>query len=113
MLYDVSTLYFETDNADDSGKPGFSKERRLEPQITVGLLTNATGFPLMVQAFEGNGGETTTMLPVLRAFMKTHQFADVTVVADVDMISERIRRRYGDARPVRHPRRHDPLPGPT
>ena len=26
--------------------------RRLEPQITVGLLTDATGFPLMVEAFE-------------------------------------------------------------
>lgn len=27
-------------------EPGFSKERRLEPQITIGLLTNASGFPL-------------------------------------------------------------------
>ena len=44
-------------------EPGFSKERRLEPQITIGLLTDATGFPLMVQAFEGNKAETKTMLP--------------------------------------------------
>jgi hypothetical protein len=29
-------------------EPGFSKERRLEPQITVGLLTDQAGFPLMV-----------------------------------------------------------------
>ena len=27
---------------------GFSKERRLEPQITIGLLTDAAGFPLMI-----------------------------------------------------------------
>jgi hypothetical protein len=33
---------------------GFSKERRLEPQITIGLLTDHDGFPLMVSAFEGN-----------------------------------------------------------
>src|SRR5699024_3091384 len=54
LLYDVTTLYFETDKADGFREPGFSKERRLEPQITVGLLTDSRGFPLMVNAFEGN-----------------------------------------------------------
>jgi hypothetical protein len=54
VLYDVTTLYFETDKADGFREPGFSKERRLEPQITLGLLTDATGAPLMVEAFEGN-----------------------------------------------------------
>jgi hypothetical protein len=39
VLYDVSTLYFETDEGDGFREPGFSKERRLEPQITIGLLT--------------------------------------------------------------------------
>ena len=48
VLYDVSTLYFETDAGDGFREPGFSKERRLEPQITLGLLTDAAGFPLMV-----------------------------------------------------------------
>lgn len=54
VLYDVTTLCFETDKADDLRKPGFSKERRLEPQITVGLLSDARGFPLAIGAFEGN-----------------------------------------------------------
>ena len=58
------TLYFETDAGDGFREPGFSKERRLEPQITVGLLTDAAGFPLTVEAFEGNNAETDTMLPV-------------------------------------------------
>jgi len=87
VLYDVSTLYFETDRGDGFREPGFSKERRLEPQITVGLLTDAAGFPLMVEAFEGNAGETTTMLPTIRAFMAAHQLPDVTIVADAGMIS--------------------------
>ena len=88
VLYDVSTLYFETDKADGFREPGFSKERRLEPQITIGLLTDATGFPLAVHAFEGNKGETKTMLPVINAFKRAHQLTDVTVVADAGMISE-------------------------
>jgi hypothetical protein len=63
VLYDVSTLYFETDEGDGFRESGFSKERRLEPQITIGLLTDRSGFPLMVSAFEGNKAETKTMLP--------------------------------------------------
>ena len=88
ILYDVTTLYFETDKADGFREPGFSKERRLEPQITVGLLTDATGFPLMIEAFEGNRAETATMLPTLRAFMAAHKLSGITVVADAGMISD-------------------------
>ena len=88
VLYDVSTLYFEADAGDGFREPGFSKERRLDPQITIGLLTDAGGFPLMVSAFEGNKAETKTMLPVIEAFMAAHQLPDVTVVADAGMVSE-------------------------
>jgi hypothetical protein len=88
VLYDVSTLYFETDAADGFREPGFSKERRLDPQITIGLLTDQAGFPLMVSAFEGNKAETKTMLPVIKAFMAAHGLPDVTVVADAGMVSE-------------------------
>ena len=88
VLYDVSTLYFETDQGDGFREPGFSKERRLEPQITIGLLTGQDGFPLMVTAFEGNRAETKTMLPVIEKFMAAHRLPDVTVVADAGMISE-------------------------
>jgi hypothetical protein len=87
VLYDVSTLYFETDAGDGFREPGFSKERRLEPQITIGQLADSSGFPLMVSAFEGNKAETTTMLPVIEVFMEAHQLPDVTVVADAGMVS--------------------------
>jgi len=88
LLYDVTTLYFETDTGDGFRESGFSKERRLEPQITVGLLTDAAGFPLMVNAFEGNKAETTTMLPTITAFLAAHQLTDVVIVADTGMVSE-------------------------
>jgi hypothetical protein len=88
VLYDCSTLYFETDEGDGFRESGFSKERRLEPQITIGLLTDQSGFPLMVSAFEGNRAETKTMLPVIESFMAAHDLPDVTVVADAGMVSE-------------------------
>lgn len=42
VLFDVSTLYFEIDAGDGFREPGYSKERRLEPQITIALLTDAS-----------------------------------------------------------------------
>ncbi len=56
VLYDVSTLYFETDAGDGFRESGFSRERRLEPQITIGLLTDQAGFPLMVSRVRGQQG---------------------------------------------------------
>jgi Transposase DDE domain len=88
VLYDVTTLYFETDEGDGFREPGFSKERRLEPQITIGLLTDQHGFPLAISAFEGNMAETRTILPVIEEFMAAHQLAEVTIVADAGMVSE-------------------------
>jgi hypothetical protein len=52
----VHALLRETDVGDGFREPGFSKARRLDPQITIGLLTGQDGFPLMVSAFEGNKG---------------------------------------------------------
>ncbi|HET9968276.1 MAG TPA: IS1634 family transposase [Streptosporangiaceae bacterium] len=97
VLCDVTTLYFETDEGDGFREPGFSKERRLEPQITVGLLTGQDGFPLAVTAFGGNKGETKTMLPVIEAFMTAHQLPGVTIVADAGMISDANKKDIGEA----------------
>lgn len=87
VLYDVTTLYFEAENEDQLRKVGMSKERRVDPQILVGLLVDPGGFPLEVHAFEGNKAETRTLLPVLRAFRDRHAVTDLVVVADAGMLS--------------------------
>ena len=87
VLYDVTTLYFEIQKEDEYRKSGLSKERKLEPQITVGLLVDRTGFPLEIQSFEGNCAEVKTLLPVLAGFKERHCLKDVTVTADAAMLS--------------------------
>ena len=57
----ITTLYFEAENEHDLRKVGYSKERRVDPQIVVGLLVDRTGFPLEVGCFEGNTAETKTL----------------------------------------------------
>jgi len=87
VLYDVTSLYFEIQEEDEYRKPGLSKERRLEPQIIIGLLVDRNGFPLGLQSFEGNKAETRTILPVIEAFQAQHGVSKVTVVADAAMLS--------------------------
>lgn len=97
VLYDVTTLFFQIEKEDDYRKPGLSKERRLEPQIVVGLLTDEYGFPLQVHSFTGNTAETVTIVPVLDAFRKAHPGVSVTVVCDAGMLSAKNLTRLEDA----------------
>jgi hypothetical protein len=87
LLYDVTTLYFEIQKEDGYRKPGMSKERRLEPQITVGLLVGRDGFPLEIQSFEGNRAEVKTIMEVLTSFKDRYGLSDLTVTADAAMLS--------------------------
>jgi hypothetical protein len=89
LLYDVTTLYFETQREDGYRKPGMSKERRLEPQITVGLLVGRDGFPLEVKSFEGNRAEVKTIMEVLDTFKVRYGLDEMTVTADAAMLSSK------------------------
>lgn len=87
MLYDVTTLYFEAEKEDDLRKVGYSKERRVDPQIVVGLLVDRTGFPLEIGCFEGNRAETLTIAPIVKAFQARHGIEGMVGVADAGMLS--------------------------
>ena len=87
VLYDLTTLYFEAEKEDGLRKVGMSKERRVDPQITVGLLVARDGFPLDIHVFEGNKAETKTLIPVITAFQQRHQVSDMVVVTDAGMLS--------------------------
>ena len=97
LLYDVTTLYFEAEKEDSYRKVGYSKERRVDPQIVIGLLVDRTGFPLEIRSFEGNKAETHTMIPVIKAFQDRHNVADMVVVADAGMLSAKNLQNLDDA----------------
>ena len=58
-----------------------AKERRVDPQIIVGLLVDRAGFPLQVGCREGNKAETTTIIPIVEAFQTAHGIEELVVVA--------------------------------
>ena len=80
-------MNIEADTEDTQRKVGYSKERRVDPQIVVGSLGDRTGFPLEIACFEGNKAETQTIIPVFEAFQERHDVADLVVVADAGMLS--------------------------
>lgn len=88
VLYDVTTLYFETFKSDTLRKPGFSKDNKpQQPQIVIGLMVTAQGFPVSYEVFAGNTFEGATFLPSILAFKTLHQIETLTIIADAAMLS--------------------------
>ena len=77
----MTILYFEAEREDDLRRVGYSKERRVDPQVIVGLLVDRGGFPLQVGCWEGNRAETATISPVVEAFQAAHGVEELVVVA--------------------------------
>jgi transposase len=89
ILYDVTTLYFETFKSDELRISGFSKDNKpQQPQIVVGLIVTRQGFPLSYEVFSGNTFEGKTMLSVLDNFTKNNGVQSPIVVADAAMLSQ-------------------------
>ena len=89
VLYDVTTLYFESFKEYDFQKPGFSKDNKpMQPQIVIGLITTRSGFPIMHEVFEGNTFEGKTMLKVIQRFQERVGETKPVIVADAGMLSK-------------------------
>ena len=58
-----------------------AKERRVDPQIIVGLLVDRAGFPLRISCWEGNRAETTTIVSVVEQFRQAAKVEPLVVVA--------------------------------
>ena len=89
VLYDVTTLYFESFKEYDLQRPGFSKDNKpQQPQIVIGLVTTRSGFPVMHEVFAGNTFEGNTMLAILGRFeQRVGTDCKPVIVADAAMLS--------------------------
>ena len=95
VMYDATTLHFQAEIDESSltieaepRRVGRSKEHRVDPQVQVGLLVDAGGFPLDVYMFPGNAAETKTLVPVIERFLAAHPTViDLVVVADAGLLS--------------------------
>lgn len=90
VFYDMTSLYFEASSEDDFRVSGFSKDgKHSHPQILIGLLVTAQGYPVGYQLFEGNTAETKTLIPVLETFQKRFSLQKPIVIADSALLSQK------------------------
>lgn len=89
VFYDMTTLYFESEDEDDLRKIGFSKDGKFQkPQIMLGLLVGEEGLPIGYDIFKGNTFEGHTLLPTLRKIQQKYGFLRPIVVADAALLSK-------------------------
>lgn len=88
VFYDITTLYFETENEDDFRKKGFSKDHRSDtPQILIGLFVDSEGYPFDFDFFDGSTFEGHTFKSSVEKLIQKYAFSKPTVVADAAMLS--------------------------
>ena len=88
VLYDVSSTYFEGHSC-PLARYGHSRdERRGNPQIVFGLLTDADGCPVAVEVFEGNTADPRTVAAQIAKLRERFELKEVVVVGDRGMLTQ-------------------------
>jgi hypothetical protein len=88
VLYDVSSTYFEG-HCCPLARYGHSRdERRGNPQIVFGLLTDTDGCPLAVEVFEGNTADPRTVAAQIAKLRERFGLKEVVVVGDRGMLTQ-------------------------
>ena len=83
MLFDVTTLYFESVDADELRAFGYSKDQKYHcTQVVLALATNEDGLPIGYELFPGNTAEVKTLLACMQSWQAQLPAGRVSFVAD-------------------------------
>lgn len=89
VLYDLTSTYFEGRHC-PLAQYGYSRdERRANPQIVFGLLSNAAGCPVAVEVFAGNTGDPTTVAAQVEKLRQRFRLERVILVGDRGMLTQK------------------------
>ena len=90
ILFDVTTLYFESTDTDELRKFGYSKDHRFNTtQVVLALATNQDGLPVGYELFEGNRAEVTTLLSAIESWRQLFRIDKVCFVGDRAMFTSK------------------------
>ena len=89
MLFDITTLYFESVDADTLRRFGYSKDQKYHcTQVVLALATDSDGLPIGYELFPGNTAEVNTLLACMQEWQRTLQVERVSFVADRALCSK-------------------------
>jgi len=89
LLFDVTTLYFESVTTDDLRNFGYSKDHRFNTtQVVLALATNQDGLPVGYELFSGNTAEVKTLAAAVESWKKLFHIKEVCFIGDRAMFSK-------------------------
>lgn len=89
-FYDVTTYYFESVEANDLKKFGFSKDNKVnQVQVVMGLLIDDQGIPVSYELFPGNTNDFKTLEPVLLRLKEQYGIKKMIITADRGLNSKK------------------------
>ncbi|MFI0348697.1 MAG: IS1634 family transposase [Chthoniobacterales bacterium] len=89
VLFDVTTLHFESIEVDELRKFGYSKNFRFNTtQVVLALATTTDGLPIGYELFEGNKAEVKTLIESIDQWKTKFKIKDVCFIGDRAMFSE-------------------------
>ena len=89
MLFDITTLYFESVDVDELRAFGYSKDQKYHcTQVVLALATNEDGLPIGYELFAGNTAEVSTLIQCMKNWAGTLQIDRVSFVADRALCSK-------------------------
>jgi transposase len=89
MLFDVTTLYFESVDVDELRTFGYSKDQKYHcTQVVLALATDEDGLPIGYELFPGNTAEVKTLLACMQRWQQSLKVDKVSFVADRALCSK-------------------------
>lgn len=89
VLYDLTSTYFEGRHC-PLAKLGYSRdERRGNPQIVFGLLSDAEGCPVAVEVFDGNTDDPKTVASQVEKLRQRFRLERLVLIGDRGMLTQK------------------------
>ena len=89
MLFDITTLYFESVDVGALRAFGYSKDQKYHcTQVVLALATDEDGLPIGCELFPGNTAEVKTLLACMQQWQQSLKVGKVSFVADRALCSK-------------------------
>ena len=90
VFYDLTTLYFESQQEDELRRYGYSKENKTDcVQVVLGMVMSREGLPLGYELFEGNRFEGKTVKRMITKLKEEFAIEKIIFVGDKGILSRR------------------------
>src|SRR4030042_118655 len=98
VFYDLTTIYFESQQADALKRFGYSKDNKTDcVQVVIGLGVNQDGLPVRYHLFPGNTYEGKTVVTILNKLKKDFLLEKIIFVGDKGLVGNDVMQEVSSA----------------